>query len=126
MIIDLSKEIIQKLAENKIITDWVAKVGAVPNISVNKVPSATYPAIAVYEIQSNDGDYADDEVESSILTYQISLFSHDGSHVKIMNEVDRLMRKQLGFTQRIYGPNLFETDTSIIHKPLRYTQNKLH
>ena len=121
MIIDLTKEVVTSIISIKSVTDWVCKVNGVPNISANKLPAAKYPAVAIYEIRNDPAGFADDEEQESLLSFQISMFSTDGSHTKVQNVIDEKM-KELGFVRGIEVPLLFDTDNNNTQRVLLYSQ----
>lgn len=121
MIIEMTKDIVQSIVAIPEVVNWVAKVNGVPNISANKVPSASYPAIAVYEIENDPEKYADDEEETSILTFQISLFSKDGSHAKVQNHIDKAIKNR-GFIRVAKIPLIFDNVNNISQRVLMYSQ----
>lgn len=121
MIIEMTKEIVQSIVAIPEVIKWVSKVNGVPNISANKIPSATYPAIAIYEIENEPDKYADDEEETSLLTFQITLFSKDGSHGEVQNFIDSKM-KYLGFTRVTKAPMVFDNVNNISQRVLLYSQ----
>lgn len=125
MIIEMTKDIVQSIVAIPEVVSWVAKVGAVPNVSANKLPGALYPAIAVYELENDPEMYADDEEQTSFLTFQISLFSKDGSHGTVQNLIDKKM-KELGFIRGTKIPLLFDTDNNISNRVLLYSQEIEH
>ena len=125
MIIEMTKDIVQSIVAIPEVVSWVAKVGAVPNISANKLPGAFYPAIAIYELENDPEMYADDEEQTSLLTFQISLFSKDGSHGTVQNLIDEKM-KELGFIRGTKIPLLFDTDNNISNRVLLYSQEIEH
>ncbi|MFS7427037.1 hypothetical protein CKN96_15755 [Carnobacterium maltaromaticum] len=125
MIIEMTKDIVQSIVAIPEVVSWVAKVGAVPNVSANKLPGAFYPAIAVYELENDPEMYADDEEQTSFLTFQISLFSKDGSHGTVQNLIDKKM-KELGFIRGTKIPLLFDTDNNISNRVLLYSQEIEH
>lgn len=125
MIIEMTKDIVDTLISIPEVIKWVAKVDGIPNISANKLPSASYPAITIYERENDPEKYADDEEITSILSFQISLFSKDGSHGKIQNLIDSKI-KEMGFTRMPTPPFLFEDKTNIGQKVLLYSQEIEH
>ena len=118
MILDKTGDIMQALISDIEIVKWVSKVNGVPNISANKTPSAVFPAIVVYEILNGDSKFADDKVVRSKLSYQISLYSLNGSHTKVQQNVDKFMR-EMGFTLNFAG-TAQDTDTKIFQRDLKY------
>lgn len=93
MIIDMTGMIVNGFETDPTITGWTGKIGGImPNISVNTTPSGILPAIVLYERTNRDGEFADDKPFNSEISYQITLFSEDGSHAIVQNQVDDIMR----------------------------------
>lgn len=80
-------------------------------------PATQYPRITFFEVVNADADSADDAVYSSRLIYQIDVWAK-GNPDPIAREVDRVM-KSIGFS-RNGGADLYENDTKVYHKSLRY------
>lgn len=76
-----------------------------------------YPRITFFEIENADNQFADDEPYASQVFVQIDVWSK-GSTSAISGEVDQTM-KQLGY-RRYGGADLYEIDTAVYHKALRY------
>lgn len=101
--------------------DWLAKInGDLPNMSVNRVTNAAYPCCVLDEIITTVISSAENRANEYETRWQISLYSKDGSHVKIIDNVNNAMVR-LGF--KLYDTDEFYTDnTKIIHKILKYSQ----
>lgn len=125
MIIDMTKEIVQTIVAIPAVVNWVAKVNGVPNISANKLPSATYPAISIFEYENEPEMYADDDEETSMISFQVTLFSKDGSHNKVQNLIHKKM-KELGFLRVAKVPLLFDSETNVSQRVLLYSQEVEH
>ncbi|MBP1040367.1 hypothetical protein I6N95_05000 [Vagococcus sp. BWB3-3] len=125
MIIDMTRTIVQTIASIPEAINWVVKVNKVPNISANKLPHAQYPAISVFESGNDPEMHADDEEQTSMITYQISLVSTDGSHGRVQNFIDSKM-KEMGFIRLANVPILFDEKTTITNRVLLYTQEIEH
>lgn len=97
-LVSFTSEIISALTSNRTLTDWVGKLHGIPNISFGTSPSATFPSIIVYTVYNRDGEFADDDPMSSVIRYQVTLFSDKPLSTRIASEVDKEMRK-LGFTR---------------------------
>lgn len=76
-----------------------------------------YPRITFFEIENSDSQFADNEVYATEVFVQIDVWSK-GSTSEISGEVDRAMR-QLEYS-RYGGADLYEPDTKVFHKALRY------
>lgn len=108
----------QGLLKSPIVLNWVAKINNMPNISANTTPSGQLPAVVVYETLNRDRDFADDEVFSFDVRYQITLFSENGSFSSVPNTIDTIMRS-LDFTRdNLY--TLYDKDTKIYQKIMLY------
>ncbi|MCK9327264.1 MAG: hypothetical protein M0P69_17360 [Bacteroidales bacterium] len=87
-----------------------------------KAPRAEeYPRITFFEMVNFDENYADDTSYSSRLVYQVDIWSKANPD-PIAVEVDKEM-KSIGFT-RIAGADLYENDTQVYHRALRYGIHK--
>lgn len=87
-----------------------------------KAPKADeFPRITFFEINNVGALYADDEEQGSAIYLQIDIWSK-GSTSAIAEEVDKAM-KSLGYG-RISAADLFEEDTLIFHKAMRYKTMK--
>jgi len=83
---------------------------------------AEYPYITYSELANHDTDYADDKATASEIHIQVDIWSK-GNPTKIAAEVDKTMRR-LGYTR--YGAiDLYESDTKVYHKALRYETKKM-
>lgn len=80
-----------------------------------------FPRITFFEMDNFDTDYADDEAYGSEVQFQIDIWSK-GSTSAIAGEVDKIM-KSLSF-KRDSSADLYEDDTLIYHKGMRYSTIK--
>jgi hypothetical protein len=78
---------------------------------------AAYPRVTFFELDNADSEYADDTEIASEITVQVDVWSK-GSTTALAAAVDTVMKAE-GFT-RYYTTDLYEEDTKIYHKPLRY------
>lgn len=123
MIIDLTGQIMNGFLSDPTITGWVGKIGGVvPNISANNTPSGILPAVVLYEMRNKDGEFADDAPFNSEIGYQITLFSTDGSHGQVQNNVDDIMRS-LDFSRSNALSN-FDEDTKTHQRVMLYNTTK--
>lgn len=82
-----------------------------------------FPRITYFELNNTDEDHADDTAISSRVSFQISIWTKYPAQLSpIALEVDRAM-KNAGF-YRTYTTDLFEEDTKVFHKPMRYSTIK--
>ncbi|MCS1351148.1 DUF3168 domain-containing protein [Mechercharimyces sp. CAU 1602] len=78
-----------------------------------------FPYITYFFMNQTEGDYLDDEAVSEEVSMQVSIWvKNKGDEQPIAVEVDRTM-KVLGL-KRTLAMDLFEDDTQVIHKLLRY------
>ncbi|ASA25421.1 tail completion protein gp17 [Paenibacillus donghaensis] len=76
-----------------------------------------FPRITFFEMINNDNRYAEDAADSSEIHFQVDVW-HKAATAALGTEVDIAM-KASGFA-RYSGADLFEEDTKIYHKALRY------
>lgn len=84
---------------------------------VPKQDAEQFPRITFFELSNFDNRYAEDEADSSEIHFQIDIW-HKAATAKIGTQVDIAM-KAAGFA-RYSGADLYEEDTKIYHKALRY------
>lgn len=119
MIIDLTGLIMNGFMTTPAVTNWVGKIGGVvPNISANKTPSGVLPAVVLYEMKNKDGEFADDSPFSSEISYQITLFSTEGTHGRVQSSIDDVMRS-LDFS-RANAYSLFNEETKTHQRIMIY------
>lgn len=89
-----------------------------PHVYQLTAPDATvYPRITFFELNNLDSDYADDTPMSARVSVQVDVWSK-GNYSAIVQRVNELM-ESIGFV-RYYSTDLYETDTGVYHKALRY------
>lgn len=76
-----------------------------------------FPRITFFEIDNTDTAFADDIAYAADVLVQVDVWSR-GSTSAIAGEVDKAM-KELGYS-RTGAPDLYEPDTRIYHKAMRY------
>lgn len=81
-----------------------------------------YPRITFFEIDNSDSQFADDEAYAADVRVQIDVWSKTSTSA-ISGEVDKTM-KSLGYT-RTSAADLYEQDTKVYHKALRYYRSYL-
>ncbi|MBD1373715.1 hypothetical protein IC620_15320 [Hazenella sp. IB182357] len=85
-----------------------------------KSSSNDLPRITFFEVNNVDGDYVDDQAQSGRVSVQVSIWCGDATHLTpIIQEVNNTM-KEIGF-YRTSSVDLYENDTQIYHKALRYS-----
>jgi hypothetical protein len=98
-------------------TTLTGKLGGSRVYAVRAPDADEYPRITFFEITNFDANYADDAAYSSRMLYQVDIWSKENPD-PIAVEVDRIM-KSIGFA-RTGGADLFEDDTKVYHRALRY------
>lgn len=119
--IDFRKIIRESLLDNFEISEFLSKVGDVPNISYNIATNAKYPMIVYSEINTSEllssGINTPEVYETR---WQVAVFSENGQNYKVKQAIDNQMRK-IGFT--LYRTADFvEEKTKIQHTYLGYSQ----
>lgn len=108
---------------NKLIIDTLEPL----NIPVvfQKYTGTSNQYITFFGYNDNGELYADDEEVVTGYYVQVDIWSK-GSYTNILKQVKKLM-KDANFIKRASGPELYEDDTKLYHKPLRfffYEENK--
>ncbi|MEN6349336.1 MAG: DUF3168 domain-containing protein [Syntrophomonas sp.] len=80
-----------------------------------------FPRISFFEMTNFDTGFADDTAIASEIHLQIDIWSK-GSTTDVAGEVDKTM-KALGY-KRTGSADLYEEDTKIFHKALRYSTER--
>ncbi|AFH62264.1 tail completion protein gp17 [Paenibacillus caseinilyticus] len=80
-----------------------------------------FPRITFFEISNVDDGYADDSVISSQIVIQVDVWNKTNTSA-IADRVDAVM-KNIGFS-RSGSADLYENDTGIFHKAMRYTTRR--
>lgn len=112
--IDLKPVIYQALTQDE---ELVTLLGG-PHIYQLTAPDATvYPRVTFFELDNVDSDYADDAPMAASVSVQVDVWSK-GSFADIVQRVNAVM-ESLGFV-RYYATDLYEADTGVYHKALRY------
>lgn len=85
---------------------------------------AAFPRIVYSEINNTPTGHADNEESKATVNFQVSIFNNSQTivHEKAMvKAVDRVM-KSLEY-RKYESTSLYEKDTKLYHKPLRYEKN---
>jgi hypothetical protein len=116
-VINLKPLIVSALESNQAL---ISLLGG-PRIYFMMAPDAEeFPRITYFELNNTDEDYADDDPISSRVSFQISIWTKDPAQISpLAQEVDRTMT-EVGF-YRTFTTDLFEADTLVYHKPMRYS-----
>ncbi|MEK4141146.1 DUF3168 domain-containing protein [Paenibacillus sp. FSL M7-0547] len=77
-----------------------------------------FPRITFFEMSNFDNRYIEDLADSSEIHYQVDIWSMNPSTAALGTAVDVAM-KGVGFA-RYSGADLYEEDTKIYHKAMRY------
>ncbi|WP_309479083.1 tail completion protein gp17 [Brevibacillus agri] len=80
-------------------------------------PNATVPRITFFEVDNRDAAFADDVPIMANVIVQVDIWSK-GSTSAMAGEVDKTMKAH-GWS-RTSAADLFEEDTKVYHKALRY------
>ncbi|MDQ0268875.1 hypothetical protein [Cytobacillus purgationiresistens] len=114
---DAKKELLSTLEGNPLLSEWVK--GGFHNLFAPD--SIIYPRVIYQEIRNSDSDYADNEPQSAIVGYQISIYCDQqtiSSQTKIAKEIDKTL-KSIGY-YRYDSQDLYEKEDNISHKVMRY------
>ncbi|WP_433581591.1 tail completion protein gp17 [Paenibacillus amylolyticus] len=85
-------------------------------------PDISLPKVTFFELTNFDNQFAGDKALSSAIHFQVDVW-HNSNTSKISSAVNRVM-ESLGFVRS--GVNaLYEDDTKIYHKVLRYKKTQL-
>lgn len=98
------------------------KFGAKPIYQSVTKDGDKFPRITFFELNNLDSLYVDDAAYASEIAMQIDIWSK-GSTSDIAIQVDLTM-KSLSF-KRESSIDLYESDTMIFHKAMRYSTNKV-
>lgn len=82
-----------------------------------------FPRITFFELNNSDTAFADNAAYASDVSVQIDVW-HKDSTSAIAGEVDRTMKQQ-GWA-RTSAADLYESDTKVFHKALRYRRAFLY
>jgi hypothetical protein len=116
--INIKPEVLQALESNQAL---VSLLGG-PRIYQQVAPNPDeFPRITFFEMANFDTTFADDQAIESEIHIQIDIWSKDSTSA-IAQEVDRTM-KSIGF-KREASADLYEDDTKIFHKAMRYSTNR--
>lgn len=101
---------------NKLIMDALTPLD-IP-ISFQVYNGSNTPYLTFFIINDKGEMYADDEEIATGYYIQIDIFSK-GSYTDLVEKINKLMKKS-GFTRRPSGPESYEDNTKLYHKPLRF------
>ncbi|MGA3852184.1 MULTISPECIES: tail completion protein gp17 [Bacillus] len=119
MSFDAKKELSAALIKNDELKQLVT--GGFHNLVADDV--AAFPRVVFSEITDRDQEYRDNKPAASEVRFQLSIFSKADTRThetEIAKLIDKLM-KDLGYG-RYDSVDLYETDTKIFHKGMRYVK----
>lgn len=112
--IDLKSQVYQVLANDQ---ELITLLGGKRVYQIAASDATVYPRVTFFELDNVDADYADDAPMSARVSIQVDVWSK-GNYSAIVQRVNELM-ESIGFV-RYYSTDLYETDTGVYHKALRY------
>lgn len=116
--INLASDILQALEDD---TALVELLGGKRIYRMTAPDAEEFPRITFFELDNTDVLHADDEAKGSLIYFQVDVWNK-GATSAIAAEVDRVM-KSLDF-MRYSAPDLYEPDTGVHHKAMRYRIGK--
>ena len=116
--INVKPEVLAALEGN---TDLLALLGG-PYIYQLKAPEGLNKYITLFELTNFDSAWADGTAFMAEVHLQVDVWVKAASTSPIAAEVDKIM-KSLGF-KRTSSADLYEDDTGIYHKALRYVTER--
>lgn len=117
--IDMKSNVFAALKANAAL---ITLLGSGIRISKTQAPNTdVFPRITLFEISNEDSLYLDDAAYASEIGLQIDIWQMTENTFPIAAQVDLTM-KSLRF-KRIGSQDLFEEDTKVFHKALRYRTN---
>ncbi|MER3121676.1 DUF3168 domain-containing protein [Bacillus altitudinis] len=119
MSFNAKKELSAALIKNDELKQLVT--GGFHNLVADDV--AAFPRVVFSEISDRDQEYRDNQAAASEVRFQLSIFSKADTRThetEIAKLIDKLM-KDLGYG-RYDSVDLYETDTKIFHKGMRYVK----
>lgn len=101
---------------NKLIIDTLKPLNVPVEFQVYN--GSNIPYLTFFTIDDKGELYADNEEIATGYYIQIDVFSK-GSYTELVKKINKLMKKS-GFTRRPSGPEGYEDNTKLYHKPLRF------
>lgn len=80
-----------------------------------------YPRITYYELDNKGFIYADNEEKASQIYIMVDIWSKESTSA--LASAVNIVMKSLGYV-REFAADLFETDTKVFHKPMRFRIEK--
>lgn len=120
--INFKSNLIQALEANTTLTGLlgVDSEGYVPIYQSVAKDDLQYPRITFFELNNRDSTYYDNTAYASDISFQIDIWSK-GSTSDLAEQLDIIM-KSMNF-KRDHATDLYENDTKIFHKAMRYSAN---
>jgi hypothetical protein len=116
--INVKPEILSALGSNQALLNLLGG----PRIYQIKAPDANeFPRITFFELNNVGDSYADDTELTSLIRIQVDVWSK-GSTSAIAQEVARTMQS-IGYS-RDFSMDIFEQDTLVYHKAMRFSTIK--
>lgn len=123
MLIDLEPVILSALRND---TELIALLGkdskGTTKVYPLSAPDIFLPRVTFFELTNFDNNYAGDKAVSSAIHFHIDVW-HNSNPSKISLAVNRVM-ESIGFV-RSGTQSLYESDTKIYHRVLRYKKTQL-
>ncbi|MBP1967977.1 hypothetical protein J2Z83_000069 [Virgibacillus natechei] len=117
---DAQVELLQALRSNEELTRLV--VGGFHNMVARQTSS--FPRIVYTEIKNADEDFKDNELSMAVVNFQVSIFCDEKTIIDqtaITKEVARTM-SEIEY-HKYDQENLYEEDTELYHRAMRFTKN---
>lgn len=116
---DVKAEVRQALLNNAALVAFLGKdkSGNVPIYALKAADAEKYPRITMFEVDNRDSAFADDLAVAADVVLQIDIW-HKQSTSELAREVNKTMKAE-GWA-RTSSADLFEDDTGVYHKALRY------
>ncbi|MFT9848516.1 DUF3168 domain-containing protein [Aneurinibacillus sp. REN35] len=117
--INIKPKIVQALESNQAL---VSLLGGKRVYQLTAPNPNEFPRITFFEMNNIDDRFADDQAFSSEIRVQIDVWSKKSTS-DIASEVDKTM-KAIDF-KRTASADLYEDDTQVFHKGMRYKTNRI-
>lgn len=117
---DAQKELLRALKNNSELVELVK--GGFHNLVAEQ--TVDFPRVVYNELQNRYIGYADNDENKAEVHFQVSIFT-DSSTVRYQNDILKLIdstMKQLNY-KKYDSIDLYEEDTKLYHKGLRYEKN---
>lgn len=118
---DAQRELLHALNGNAELVELVK--GGFHNLVAKK--TASFPRIVYSRLDNSDDAFADNELVKASVYFQVSIFTDSSTvslQTELMKKISILMAK-LNYRKYDESPDLYEEDTGLYHKALRFTKN---